>query len=71
MSVIQAANTTDHVIDAEVTSEQGIALFDSRCRALLGVSSDEFLAAYDAGRYPDSWAEQFVLELEMLLPFAR
>lgn len=71
MSTMQAAGTSsEHVVVEEATAKQGVALFDSRCHALLGISAEEFLTAFDAGQYPADWAEQYVVELEMLLPFA-
>ncbi len=63
------------VIDAveveELTQEQGQVLFDRESRKELGVSGDEFLAAYRAGALPQDWSPEALCRLELLLPMAR
>lgn len=60
------------VSSEELTQEQGRALFERRCQELLGITGDDFLAAYDSG---EAWAwtdrDDQVTELSMLVPFAR
>ena len=53
----------------ELTLEEGRAMLDERCRAELGISVDEFLAAYDRGEidHCDSPGGDLI----MLIPFAR
>jgi hypothetical protein len=54
---------------SELNRTEGRALLDERTRRLLGMSLEEFEAAYDAGGLDlDSRA---VRHLVMLLPFAR
>lgn len=54
----------------EVTPEQGRAVFDIRCRRLLGISGETFLERWDSGVY--SWdSEDGVTSVAMLIPFAR
>jgi hypothetical protein len=61
----------DSVEAVELTEEQGKALFDKRCRKLLGVGAEEFLREYDAGTAKDHWDLDKVIELGMLIPFYR
>jgi hypothetical protein len=65
-----AARATAEVAVDEVSAEDGARLFDARARELLGMSGEEFVAAYRAGH---EWSEDqadAVTELTMLLPFA-
>mgnify|MGYP007126066466 CR=1 FL=1 len=55
----------------ELSADEGRALFNRRCRKLLHVSGDEFLDAYDRGVAWDRWDVDKVIELSMLIPFAR
>ena len=52
----------------ELTREEGREMLDKRTRRMLGMSLEEFEAAYEAGTLPD---RSEVLHLVMLLPFAR
>lgn len=58
-----------HVDVHEATPTEGRALVERRSQELLGVSADRFLKAYRSRRYPKSWPEEAILELEMLAPF--
>lgn len=56
------------------THEEGRALFDRHARKALGISGDEFLKRWDAGKYrpvPDTAEGRKVSRLVMLMPFAR
>lgn len=54
----------------EATREQGEALFDRRCRRLLGISGSAFLEQWDAGEI--TWdSSTAVTSVAMLIPFAR
>jgi hypothetical protein len=65
-----AARATAEVTVEEVSAEDGARLFDARARELLGMSGEEFVAAYHAGhRWSDAQTDA-VTELTMLLPFA-
>ncbi len=52
----------------ELSREEGRQMLDQRTRRELGMSLEEFEAAYDAGTLPDTPAAE---HLVMLLPFAR
>lgn len=54
---------------AELDRDQGRALVDSEARQLLGMSLEEFEAAYDAGELDPG--DPDVIKVWMLLPFAR
>lgn len=54
----------------ELTREEGIALFDEEARRVLGISGEEFLAAYDAGKL-DDFDPIDVQSVVMMIPFAR
>ena len=67
-SIVNYPITTEPGI-SELDQEDGRALLEERTQKLLGVSLEEFEAAYDAGTLDlDSRA---VRHLIMLLPFAR
>lgn len=53
----------------ELSPAEGRAFLDEKVRRALGMTLEEFEAAYDAGRLDLERPE--VLELVMLLPFAR
>ena len=55
----------------ELDAPQGKALFDRRCRRILGVGAEEFIREYDAGTAWDRWDHNKVIELQMLIPFYR
>lgn len=66
-----ASNPVDAVTVDELSPAEGHALFEGECQRELGVSSAEFLAAYDSGSLPEEWDERAIQRLEFLLPFAR
>ena len=53
----------------ELTPEQGRQLFDRMARERLGMSGEEFLAAWHSGRLAEDDRPE-VVELSMLIPFA-
>lgn len=55
----------------ELSPDEGRALFDREARRVLNMSGDEFIAAWDAGRYDENPDQPDVMYLAMLLPFAR
>jgi hypothetical protein len=55
---------------AEVTREEGRAMFDRAAQEALSMSATEFLARWDVGEYEDS-DDPAVTRLAMLIPFAR
>ena len=62
---------TTEVSVEEVSAEEGLRLFDARARELLGMSGEEFVAAYEGGHKWSADQADGVTELTMLLPFAR
>ena len=59
---VQPLDTADDFID--LTREQLIELLEERCRRHLGMSLDEFLVEWDAGRLPDTSA---VMRIAMMV----
>ncbi|MCX6023622.1 MAG: hypothetical protein NTZ05_18185 [Chloroflexi bacterium] len=55
----------------ELTHEEGAALFDQRARQWLGMSGDEFVRAWDAGRFDDNADRTEVMHVAMLLPLVK
>lgn len=55
----------------ELTVEQSHELFDREARRLVGMSREEFLDGYDAGRIVEDQARPGVTELLFLLPYGR
>jgi hypothetical protein len=69
---VQSAEGAPEIVFEVVTDEaESRRLFEARCRELLGISAEEFLAAHDAGTIWDSPHGEAVTELAMLVPFAR
>jgi hypothetical protein len=63
--------TADHGIEVvELSREEGRAMLDRAARQDLGISGDEFLAKWDAGKYEDA-DDPAVTRVAMLIPFAR
>lgn len=54
----------------ELTLEAGQRAFDARCRELLGMSGEEFLARLRRGEPWNDAEEPAVSELALLVPFA-
>jgi hypothetical protein len=56
----------------ELTQEEGFALLDRQARQLLGMSGEDFIAAWDAGAFNGNTPERSeVVTVAMLLPFGR
>lgn len=53
----------------ELTREEGMELLDEAARRKLGISAEEFLRRHDAGELDQD--DLAVLDLEILIPFAR
>lgn len=70
------ARPFDPVIDAplepirRVSPAEGRILFDNAARRYLGMSGDEFKAAYAAGKFDDDPCDSNFVMVRMLLPFA-
>jgi len=55
------------------TPEEALAIFDNEARRVLGISGEEFLLRWDAGKYqpvPDTREGRKIGLLVMLMPFA-
>lgn len=57
-----------------LSPEEGRAFFDEQCRAVLGMSGEEFIRRWDSGEYadlddvPENWG---IFEMSLLLAFGR
>lgn len=63
--------TAQRVVVEELTVDQAREAFSAECQRELGVTGEDFLRAYDGGRFPDEWSPEAICRLEMLLPLAR
>lgn len=55
----------------EVSAEEGHAILDRAARHYLGMSADEFVDAWNSGKFDDDPDRPEVMRVVMLLPFAR
>jgi hypothetical protein len=55
----------------ELGTEQGRELLDRQARRYLGMSGEEFIAAWDAGEFNGESETPEVARVAMLLPFGR
>ena len=55
----------------DLTDEEGRALFDNAARFYLGISGEEFVERWDSGCYDEDPDQPDVVDVVMLLPFAR
>jgi hypothetical protein len=62
-----ASTATTH---DKISVEEGRALLDEAARHWLGISREEFIAAWEAGRYRED-ESLAVQQVAMLLPFGR
>jgi hypothetical protein len=65
------ATTVEKVKCQEVSLEEGRAILDRQARRCLNMSGDEFARAWDAGEFDDDPDRPEVIDVAMLLPFAR
>lgn len=54
-----------------VTKEEGLKLLDAEAQKCLGISGEEFLAAWDKGVYVGKADTPEVMRVVELIPFAR
>ena len=64
-----AAPTNGSVRD--LTDEEGRVLFDNAARFYLGLTGEESIARWDSGYYDEEPDHPDVVDVAMLLPFAR
>ena len=55
----------------ELTREEGRELLDCEARRYLGMSADEFIQAWESGKFADNADQSDVMYVALLLPFAR
>jgi len=55
----------------ELSRDEGRALLDRQARRCLNMSGDEFVRAWNAGEFDDDPDRPEVMEVVMLLPFAK
>jgi len=65
----QAAHTNGHIRD--LTDEEGWGLFDKAARFYLNISGEQFIERWESGYYDKDPDDPNVVEVTMLLPFAR
>ena len=65
----QAAQTNGHIRD--LTDEEGWSLFDKAARFYLNISGKQFIERWESGYYDKDPDDPNVVEVTMLLPFAR
>jgi DNA-directed RNA polymerase specialized sigma subunit len=61
--------TNGHI--RELTQEEGRALLDREACRVLGMSAEEFIQAWEAGKFDDDPDHPDVMYVAMLLPFAQ
>jgi DNA-directed RNA polymerase specialized sigma subunit len=61
--------TNEHI--RELTREEGRALLDREARRYLGMSADEFIQAWESGKFADNPDQSDVMYVALLLPFAQ
>jgi len=62
---VEAAVATE-----EASPEEGREILDRAARRWLGISGDEFLAAWEEGQYSETESDPQVAKVALLLPFA-
>ena len=67
---MEKATRTNGSIQA-LTDEEGRTLFDNAARFSLGISGEEFVERWDSGYYDEDPDRPDVVDVTMLLPFAR
>jgi hypothetical protein len=55
----------------ELSREEGLELLDREARRYLHMSAEEFIRAWEAGKFDDDPDQPDVMYVAMLLPFAR
>jgi hypothetical protein len=72
-AVTMTTDTTETLVPEveELDRDAGRALLDEAARHYLGVSGDEFMSAWDAGKYDSDPDRPEVMRVAMLLPFGR
>jgi hypothetical protein len=69
-SMAESTVTTNGEI-RELTPEEGRRLLDCEARRILGISGEEFIRAWDEGKFDEDPDQPGLMHVAMLLPFAR
>lgn len=65
-------STSDIPVPApEYSEEEGRVIFDEAARRLLGMSGEDFLRRWDAGKFADDPDRPEVIEIAMMIPLVR
>jgi hypothetical protein len=67
---MEKAAPTDRSV-RDLTDEEGRVLFDNAARFYLGITGEEFIERWDSGYYSEEPDHPDVVDVAMLLPFAR
>jgi hypothetical protein len=62
-------STTNGYID--LTDEEAYALFDREARRYLGMSGQEFIVAWESGKFDENPDQSDVMYVAMLLPLVK
>ncbi|MGH3545435.1 MAG: hypothetical protein ACRDPW_05875 [Mycobacteriales bacterium] len=67
------AHATENFTPAvqELSAEEGVKLFDEVAHMKLGISGEEFLAAWDRGDFAGEPESVEAMSVAMLIPFVR
>ena len=71
MAIVRREATPDMVALHELTPEEEREIFQRQAMENLGMTGDEFIAAWDAGKFDDNPDRPEVISVVMLLPLAR
>lgn len=68
MATVPSITTHGHI---ELTQEEAYALLDREARRHLGMSAEEFIAAWEKGEFDEDPDQPNVMYVAMLLPLAQ
>ena len=68
MATVAPISTNGHI---DLTEEQAYALLDREARRYLGMSAQEFITAWEAGKFDEDPDRPDVMYVAMLLPLVQ
>jgi hypothetical protein len=68
MATVAPISTNGHI---DLTEEQAYALLDREAHRYLGMSAQEFITAWEAGKFDDDPDQPDVMYVAMLLPLVQ
>ena len=68
MATVPPTTTNSHI---DLTEEEAYALFDREARRYLGMSGQEFIAAWESGKFDKNPDQSDVMYVAMLLPLVQ